>query len=95
MATFFHGHSSVCRSTRSKQCSLSKGEAVEMESVEEHYFDEKQSKSQFRKQISFSTLSICQSHYEATAMGRVGIFNMFSASRCLHWPGLVPNSDMD
>ncbi|CAA3020553.1 nuclear transcription factor Y subunit A-3-like [Olea europaea subsp. europaea] len=70
LATFFHRRSSQCQSTRSQQYSLSKGEAAETESVEEYYFDKKQSECQFHKLDSFSTLSIGQSPYEVAAMER-------------------------
>ncbi|CAI9755742.1 unnamed protein product [Fraxinus pennsylvanica] len=58
--------SSLCRSTRQQQYMLYK----EMESADEYYFDVKKSVSQSHKQDSFSTLSIGQSHYEASAVER-------------------------
>lgn len=66
LASFFGTRSSLCRSTRQQQYAPFK----ETKSAEEHYFDVKQSESQFHKQDSFSTLSIGQSHYEASAVER-------------------------
>ncbi|KAL2517930.1 nuclear transcription factor Y subunit A-5 [Abeliophyllum distichum] len=74
LATFFGTRSSLCHSIRQQQSSLSKGAAAETESAEEHYFDVKQSGSQFHKQDSFSTLSIGQSHHEVAAMERANSY---------------------